>query len=451
MTHKLLIANRGEIAARIQRACRKLGIAVVQACSEADRDAAYVQAADQVICIGPARARDSYLDIAGLVYAGQLSGATMVHPGYGFLSENSRFAAAVEAAGLVFVGPPASAIEAMGNKVRAREAMIAAGVPCIPGSQGALTLDMDETRAVAASIGYPIIVKASGGGGGRGMRVVETEDLLEEAVNLTREEARLAFGNPELYMERFLTTPRHVEIQVLCDGHGNGIHLGARDCSMQRRHQKVIEEAPAPDVPQALIETVSGSCLAACKAMGYRGAGTFEFLYENGELFFIEMNTRLQVEHPVTEAITGIDIVEAQLRIAMGEPLGITQEDVKFSGWAVECRINAENPETMMPAPGTIETWHPPTGPGLRLETHIHAGYVVTPHYDSLIAKLITHGPDRAAAIERMEMALDDIVIGGVCTNIRLHKRLMRDEQFRQGGTGIAYLETMLKRENGHG
>jgi acetyl-CoA carboxylase biotin carboxylase subunit len=446
MTHRLLIANRGEVAARIQRACRKLAIPHVQACSEADLPARYVQEADAAICLGPARARDSYLDIAALVYAARATGATMVHPGYGFLSENAAFAAAVEAEGLIFVGPPATAIEAMGNKIRAREVMIAAGVPCIPGSPGPLPQDAGAIREIARKIGYPVIVKAAGGGGGRGMRVVRAEEDLADAVALTREEARAAFGNPELYMERFLTAPRHVEIQILCDGHGNGVHLGGRDCSMQRRHQKVIEEAPPPGVAPALIEQVAARCLAACRTMGYRGAGTFEFLYENGELFFIEMNTRLQVEHPVTEMITGIDIVEAQLRIAMGEPLGFEQADIRFSGHAVECRINAEDPGTMLPSPGEIGLWQPPAGEGVRVDTHIHSAYIVPPHYDSLIAKFIAHGPDRAAAIGRMETALAGARIDGVSTNIPLHQDLMRDAGFRAGGTGIDYLERRMAR-----
>lgn len=445
MTHKVFIANRGEVAVRIQRACAGLGLPVVQACSEADQGAGYVTGADQAICIGPARARDSYLDAAALIYAARAAGATMVHPGYGFLSENAEFAAAVEAEGLIFVGPPAAAIEAMGNKVRARQEMIAAGVPCIPGSPGPLPLDAEAVRAIAAQIGYPVIVKAAGGGGGRGMRVVSEAAALDAAVTLTREEARTAFGNPELYMERYLTTPRHVEIQVLCDGHGNGVHLFERDCSMQRRHQKVIEEAPAPGVPRAVIEAVAARCLAACREMGYRGAGTFEFLYEDGALFFIEMNTRLQVEHPVTEMITGIDIVEAQLRIAMGEPLWFTQDDVRLQGWAVECRINAEDPQTLLPSPGRIGHWQAPSGPGLRLESHVGEGYVVSAHYDSLIAKLIAHGPDRAGAIARMEAALAELEIGGIGSNVALHRRLMRDEGFRRGGAGISYLETLLR------
>lgn len=449
MTHKLLIANRGEIAQRIQRACRKIGIPHVQACSEADRDASYVRQADEAICIGPARARDSYLNISALVYAARATGADMVHPGYGFLSENADFAAAVSDEGLIFVGPPAAAILAMGNKVRARQAMIAAGVPCIPGSTGSLPDDPAEIGAIARGIGYPVIVKAAGGGGGRGMRVVQVEAELDEAVALTREEARTAFGNPELYIERYLTTPRHVELQVICDGHGNAVHLGDRDCSMQRRHQKVIEEAPAPGVSRALIDTVAAHCLAACEAMGYRGVGTFEFLYEKGELFFIEMNTRLQVEHPVTEAITGVDIVEAQLRIAMGEPLGFTQYDIAFSGHAVECRINAEDPVTMLPSPGRITEWRPPEGEGLRVETHIHAGYEVLPHYDSLIAKFIAHGPDRATAIARMEAALAATQVGGIGTNIPMQAQLMRDEAFRVGGAGIDYLEKKMKAEAG--
>ncbi|WP_323039424.1 acetyl-CoA carboxylase biotin carboxylase subunit [Gemmobacter sp.] len=447
MTHRLFIANRGEVAVRIQRACRDLGIPVVQAHSQADRDAPYVHTADQAICIGPARARDSYLDVAGLVYAALATGATLVHPGYGFLSENADFAAQVVAHGLVFVGPPASAIAAMGNKVRARQEMIAAGVPCIPGSPGPLPPDPAAVAQIADAIGYPVIVKAAGGGGGRGMRVVADPAALADAVALTREEARTAFGNPELYMERFLTTPRHVEIQILCDAHGNAVHLGARDCSMQRRHQKVIEEAPAPGVPAALIDRVAESCLTACRRMGYVGAGTFEFLYEDGGLYFIEMNTRLQVEHPVTEMITGIDIVAAQIRIAMGQPLGLSQADVRFDGAAVECRINAEHPDTLLPAPGRITGWQAPQGPGLRVETHVGAGYTISPHYDSLIAKLIAHGPDRATAIARMQAALDDMAIDGPGTNLPLHRRLMRDAAFRQGGTGIAYLETLLATE----
>lgn len=447
MNHKLLIANRGEIALRIQRACRKLGIPHVQVCSQADQDARYVHEADQSICIGPARARDSYLNIPALVYAARVTGSTMVHPGYGFLSENAGFAASVADEGLIFVGPPAAAILAMGNKVRARQAMIAAGVPCIPGSPGPLPDDIAEIRHIAQQIGYPVIVKASGGGGGRGMRVVQVEAELEEAVALTREEARTAFGNPELYMERYLTTPRHVELQVLCDGHGNGVHLGDRDCSMQRRHQKVIEEAPAPGVSRQLIEQVAARCLDACKSMGYRGAGTFEFLYENDELFFIEMNTRLQVEHPVTEMITGVDIVEAQLRVAMGEPLGLSQNDITFSGHAIECRINAENPVTMLPSPGCVSEWQSPEGEGLRVDTHLYSGYAVPAHYDSLIAKFIAHGPDRSTAIARMESALATTHVIGIDTNIPLQTRLMQDDAFRAGGAGINYLETSMKTE----
>lgn len=449
MIHKLLIANRGEIALRIQRACRKIGLPHVQAASQADLSARYVEQADAAICIGPPRARDSYLNIPALIYAARATGATMIHPGYGFLSENADFAAAVANEGLIFVGPPASAILSMGDKVRARQAMIEAGVPCIPGSPGALPADPAAIHEIASQIGFPVIVKASGGGGGRGMRVVLSGDELDEAVSLTREEARSAFGNPELYMERYLTTPRHVELQVLCDGHGNAVHLGDRDCSMQRRHQKVIEEAPAPGVSRDLIERVAERCLGACRAMGYRGAGTFEFLYENGELFFIEMNTRLQVEHPVTEMVTGVDIVEAQLRIAMGEPLGFAQSDITFSGHAVECRINAEDPVTMLPSPGKVTAWQPPEGQGLRVDTHVHAGYTVPPHYDSLIAKFIAHGPDRSVAIDRMQAALDMAQVDGIRTNIPLQARLMRDEAFRTGGAGINYLETKMKAEAG--
>ncbi|WP_417280923.1 acetyl-CoA carboxylase biotin carboxylase subunit [Celeribacter sp.] len=447
MRHKLLIANRGEIAVRIQKACRNIGLPFVQICSEADRNARYVREADDALCIGPARARESYLDIASVIYAAKVSGATMIHPGYGFLSENADFAEQIEAHDLIFVGPPSSAIRDMGNKVRARQAMIRAGVPCIPGSPGPLPDDPETIRAIARDIGYPVIVKAAGGGGGRGMRVVTEERELLDALTLTREEARTAFGNPELYMERFLTGPRHVEIQVLCDTFGHAVHLGDRDCSMQRRHQKVIEEAPAPGVPRDLIEDVAAQCLAACRSMNYRGAGTFEFLFEDDALFFIEMNTRLQVEHPVTEMITGIDIVEAQLRIAMGEPLGLTQEDISFRGSAIECRINAEDPNTFMPTPGIVDRWQPPDGEGIRVETHIESGYEISPHYDSLIAKVIAHGANRAEALTRILAALEATTITGVSTNIPLHRRLVKDSNFRTGGTGIAYLETMLREE----
>ncbi len=447
MTHKVLIANRGEIALRIQRACRALGLPVVQACSEADRPARYVQDVDEHICIGPARAAQSYLDGGALIAAAHATGATMIHPGYGFLSERAQFARDVTAEGLIFVGPPAEAIEAMGDKISARQHMIDAGVPCIPGSDGALPDDPAQVRAIADRIGYPVIVKASGGGGGRGMRVVPRPEALAEAVSLTREEARNAFGNPELYLERYLTTPRHVEIQVLCDAQGACIHLGDRDCSLQRRHQKVIEEAPAPGVDRALIDRVAAQCLTACAGMGYRGAGTFEFLYEDGALYFIEMNTRLQVEHPVTEMITGIDIVAAQLRIAMGEPLGLTQADVVFAGHAVECRINAEDPESFHPSPGTITHWSVPAAEGLRLETHVHTGYTVPPHYDNLIAKAITHAPDRAQALDRMDRALAGIEVAGISTNIALHRRLLRDPEIARGGMGISHLGNLLAQE----
>lgn len=447
MTHKVLIANRGEIALRIQRACRSLNLPFVQACSEADLPARYVQMADEHICIGPARAAQSYLDRAALIAAAHATGATMVHPGYGFLSEQAQFAQDVAEEGLIFVGPPADAIRRMGDKISARQCMIASDVPCIPGSEGALPDDPDALRAIAARIGYPVIVKASAGGGGRGMRVVEIESALTEAVALTREEARNAFGNSELYLERYLTTPRHVELQVLCDGHGTCIHLGDRDCSLQRRHQKVIEEAPAPGVDRDLIDRVAARCLQACRDMSYRGAGTFEFLYEDGALYFIEMNTRLQVEHPVTEAITGVDIVAAQLRIAMGEPLGLTQEDITFSGHAIECRINAEDPKTLTPSPGTISHWTAPEIDGLRLETHVYAGYTVPPQYDSLIGKAITHGADRSDAITRMTLALDGIKVAGIATNIALHQRLLRDPVIARGGMGISYLGTLLAEE----
>lgn len=447
MMHKLLIANRGEIALRIQHACDKIGLPYVQAASQADMPARYVQQAQDAICIGAARARESYLDIPALIFAAKATGCTMLHPGYGFLSENAAFAAAVADEGLMFVGPPAAAIRTMGDKIRARQVMLDAGVPCIPGSPGALPDDAEALHDLARQIGYPVIVKAAGGGGGRGMRVVLDEVALNGAVALTREEARTAFGNPELYMERYLTTPRHVELQILCDGHGNAVHLGDRDCSMQRRHQKIIEEAPAPGVSRDLIERVAERCLVACKSMGYSGAGTFEFLYEDGEMFFIEMNTRLQVEHPITEMITGIDIVEAQLLIAMGQPLAFTQSDVTFTGHAVECRINAEDPVFMLPSPGKVTVWQMPEGPGLRVDTHLSQGDDVPPYYDSLIGKFIAHGPDRATAIARMQAALDSAVVGGIKTNIPLHQDLMRDDTFLAGGAGINYLEAKMNAE----
>ncbi|HEV7245469.1 MAG TPA: acetyl-CoA carboxylase biotin carboxylase subunit [Shinella sp.] len=442
----LFIANRGEVAVRIQRAARGLGLATVQACSEADVSAEYVRRADASVCIGPGPAAASYLDAGRVVLAALAAGADAVHPGYGFLSENAAFADKVERAGLVFVGPPASAIHTMGDKVRARTFMLAAGVPCLPGSDGALPEDPAACRGIAAQIGYPVIVKAAGGGGGRGMRVVTAEADLLPSIELTRAEAKAAFANSEVYLERYLTTPRHVEIQIVMDAYGNGVWLGERDCSIQRRHQKVIEEAPAPGVGRTMLAEVAGRCLEACQRMAYRGVGTFEFLYENGDMFFIEMNTRLQVEHPVTEAITGIDIVEAQLRIAAGESLWFRQDDVTFSGHAIECRINAEDGATGRPSPGRIERFRAPVMKGVRVDTHVGDGYVVPPFYDSMIAKLIVHGESRAAAVETMRAALADLHIDGISTNITLHRDLLADPGFCEGGTNIHYLETKLRK-----
>ena len=444
MFDTVLIANRGEIALRILRACRSLGLKTVAIHSEADRDLRHVQLADKRLCIGPAAARDSYLNIASILLAAKATGAGAIHPGYGFLSENAGFAEAVEKAGLVFIGPPADAIRTMGDKIAAKEAMRAAGVPCVPGSGGALPDEDWRVRHIAAETGYPVIVKASGGGGGRGMRIVRREEDLADAVALTREEAGRAFGNPDVYIEMFLEHPRHVEIQVLADSHGNAVMLGERDCSMQRRHQKVIEESPAPGIPREAIERVGARCVAACQQMGYRGAGTFEFLYENGEFFFIEMNTRVQVEHPVTEMVTGIDIVREQIRIAMGEPLAFTQADITMRGHAIECRINAEDPFAFTPSPGLVETHRPPGGPGVRLDTHLYDGYEVPPHYDSLVAKLIAYGDTREEAVTRMKVALAEYEIGGLTTNIPLQRRLMNDPGFRQGGFDIHHLEALI-------
>ncbi len=444
MFDTVLIANRGEIALRILRACRSLGLKTVAIHSEADRDLRHVQLADKRLCIGPAPARESYLNIASILLAAKATGAGAIHPGYGFLSENAGFAEAVEKAGLVFIGPPADAIRTMGDKIAAKEAMRAAGVPCVPGSGGALPDEDWRVRHIAAETGYPVIVKASGGGGGRGMRIVRREEDLADAVALTREEAGRAFGNPDVYIEMFLEHPRHVEIQILADNHGNAVMLGERDCSMQRRHQKVIEESPAPGIPREAIERVGARCVAACKQMGYRGAGTFEFLYENGEFFFIEMNTRVQVEHPVTEMVTGIDIVREQIRIAMGEPLSFTQADVYLRGHAIECRINAEDPFAFTPSPGMVETHRPPGGPGIRLDTHLYDGYEVPPHYDSLVAKLIAYGDTREEAVTRMKVALAEYEIGGLTTNIPLQRRLMNDPGFRQGGFDIHHLEALI-------
>ncbi|GAN97750.1 acetyl-CoA carboxylase biotin carboxylase subunit [Komagataeibacter europaeus NBRC 3261] len=441
---RVLIANRGEIALRIQRACRQLGLETVAVYSEADADSRHVQEADVALCIGPAAAARSYLDADGLLLAARLTGAQAIHPGYGFLSENADFADAVEAAGLTFIGPTGASIRMMGDKITAKRAMRDAGVPCVPGSDGPLPADMDAVKAIALQVGFPVIVKASGGGGGRGMRVVEREADLAQAVALTAKEAQQAFGNPTLYLERFMQKPRHVEIQVLCDTHGTALWLGARDCSLQRRHQKVLEEASAPGIAPQTIAEIGERCAEACRRIGYRGAGTFEFLYEDGVFAFIEMNTRVQVEHPITEETTGIDIVAGQLRIAQGEPLGVAQADIPLLGHSIECRLNAEDPFTFMPSPGTITRWDLPGGPGIRVDTHVVAGYTVQPYYDSLIGKIISHGATRAEAIARMQVALAEMKVEGVSTNIALHRDLLADPDFRRGGVDIHYLERWL-------
>ncbi len=445
MLEKILIANRGEIALRILRACREMGIATVAVHSEADRDLKHVRLADESVCIGPASSTDSYLNVPAIISAAEVTDSGAIHPGYGFLSENADFAERVESSGFAFVGPRAETIRLMGDKVSAKNSMIAAGVPCVPGSEGALGDDPDENMRLAAEIGYPVIVKASGGGGGRGMRVVHTEGALLSAIALTRTEARQAFANDALYMEKYLEHPRHVEFQVLADTQGNAVCLGERDCSMQRRHQKVIEEAPAlgitPEQREEMIERLN----RACREIGYRGAGTFEFLFENGRFFFMEMNTRIQVEHPVTEEVTGLDLVREQIRIAAGEPLSFSQADVRIQGHAIECRINAEDPVKFFPSPGTVTQYHAPGGPGIRMDTHLYNGYTVPQYYDSMVAKLIAHGPTREIAIARMRGALGEIVIDGIKTNIPLHIDLMNDANFQRGGTNIHYLEKKLK------
>ena len=447
MFQRVLIANRGEIALRIWRACKKLGLETVAIYSEADADLRHVALADHKICIGPASASKSYLDIDQVLYAAKLTEAGAIHPGYGFLSENPGFAQAVEEAGLVFVGAPSHAIRLMGDKVSAKQAMLEAGVPCVPGSKGALPDDDQTIIAIARDVGYPLIIKAAGGGGGRGMRVVTKEEDLLQSVSTTKEEARNAFGNPVVYMERFLQHPRHIEIQVLADTFGNAIWLAERDCSTQRRHQKLIEEAPAPGLDRALIDTIGKRCADACTAMGYTGAGTFEFLYENGEFFFIEMNTRVQVEHPVTEMITGVDIVAEQLNIALGRRLSGTQEQVRLTGHAIECRINAENPWSFQPSPGLVTDWLAPGGPGIRVESHLKTGYTVPTHYDSMIAKVIAHGADRNEALARMKVALSEIVIEGIETTVPLHQKFLDDAEFAAGGIDIHYLQRFLSEQ----
>jgi len=444
MFKKILIANRGEIALRIQRACREMGIQSVMVYSQADRDAKYIKLADEAVCIGPAPSAQSYLNMPAIIATAEVTDAEAVHPGYGFLSENADFAERVERSGFVFIGPTPDSIRMMGDKVTAKQTMIKAGVPCVPGSEGALPDDPKEVIKIARQIGYPVIIKASGGGGGRGMRVVHTEAALVHAVATTRAEAQAAFGNPAVYMEKFLEHPRHVEIQVLSDTQRNAVWLGERDCSMQRRHQKIIEEAPAPGIARRAIERVGDRCAQACKKMGYRGAGTFEFLYEDGEFYFIEMNTRVQVEHPVTEWVTGIDIVQAQIRIAAGEKLPFTQRQIQMRGHAIECRINAEDPYKFTPSPGRITVWHPPGGPGVRVDSHAYANYMVPPNYDSMIGKIIVHGDTREQALARMRTALSETVVEGIHTNVPLHRELMADAKFIEGGTSIHYLERWL-------
>jgi acetyl-CoA carboxylase, biotin carboxylase subunit len=444
MFDTVLIANRGEIALRILRACRDLGLRTVAIHSEADKDLRHVALADQALCIGPARSAQSYLDGNAILLAARLTGAGAIHPGYGFLSENAGFAEAVERAGLTFIGPSSEAIRLMGDKVEAKRTMRAAGVPCVPGSMDALPDDPREIARIAEVAGYPVIVKAAGGGGGRGMRIVREPGELTQAVATTREEALRAFNNPALYIEKFLVHPRHIEIQVLADMHGNAVWLGERDCSMQRRHQKVIEEAPAPGIGREEIANLGRRCAEACRHFGYHGAGTFEFLYEDGAFYFIEMNTRVQVEHPVTELVTGIDIVREQINIARGGALSFTQSDLRIDGHAIECRINAEDPFTFAPAPGRVDRWTPPGGPGIRVESHLYSGYSVPPHYDSLIAKLLAHGKTRAEAIGRMKGALAEIEIQGLTTNVPLHARLMSEEGFAKGGFDIHHLETLI-------
>lgn len=444
MFEKILIANRGEIALRIQRACREMGIKTVVVHSEADREAKYVKLADESVCIGPASSALSYLNMPAIISAAEVTDAEAIHPGYGFLSENADFAERVEKSGFVFIGPRSESIRIMGDKVTAKQAMIKAGIPCVPGSDGALSDDPQEIISVARKIGFPVIIKAAGGGGGRGMRVVHTEASLLNAVSTTKSEAQSAFGNPEVYMEKFLENPRHIEIQVLADNYKNAIWLGERDCSMQRRHQKVIEEAPAPDIPRRLVDRIGDRCAEACRKIGYRGAGTFEFLYENGEFYFIEMNTRIQVEHPVTELITGLDLVQEQIRIAAGEKLRYRQRDIRLIGHAIECRINAEDPFTFIPSPGKITSWHAPGGPGMRVDSHVYAGYKVPPYYDSMIGKIIAYGSTREQAIHRMQVALTEMVVEGIHTNLDLHRELMHDPSFIKGGTNIHYLEQKL-------
>ena len=445
MFEKILIANRGEIALRIQRACREMGIKTVAVHSEADSEAKYVKLADESVCIGPAQSNLSYLNVPAIIAAAEVTDAEAIHPGYGFLSENADFAERVESSGFVFIGPRPETIRMMGDKVNAKRAMIETGVPCVPGSEGALPEDPDEILRIGREVGYPVIIKAAGGGGGRGMRVVHTEANLLNAVSMTKTEAGAAFNNPEVYLEKFLQNPRHIEIQIMADEHGNAIYLGERDCSMQRRHQKIIEEAPAPLLSPKLRDKIGERCAAACRKIKYRGAGTFEFLFENGEFFFIEMNTRVQVEHTVTELITGVDIIQEQIRVAAGEKLRFKQKEIVFRGHAVECRINAEDPYTSVPSPGRITQYHAPGGPGIRVDTHIYQNYYVPPYYDSMIGKVIAYGDTREQAIARMRIALSEMIVDGIKTNIPLHQDLMSDSAFVEGGASIHYLTHKLE------
>ena len=446
---KIVIANRGEIALRILRACHAMDIKTVAVHSTVDRNLKHVAMADESVCIGPAPATESYLNIPAIIAATEVTDAVAVHPGYGFLAENADFAERIEESGFIFIGPRPETIRLMGDKVSAIKAMREAGVPCVPGSDGPLSDDLAECREIARRVGYPVIIKAAAGGGGRGMRVVNTEAHLSNALQLTRQEAASAFGDATVYLEKFLENPRHIEIQVIADQHGNAVHLGERDCSSQRRHQKVVEEAPAPGITQEQRDEIGGACVAACKRIGYRGAGTFEFLYDGGRFYFIEMNTRIQVEHPVTERITGIDLVREQIRVAAGLPLSFRQEDIDIRGHAIECRINAEDPKTFMPSPGTIEGYHAPGGPGIRVDTHVYDGYRVPPNYDSMIGKVIAHGENREAAIARMRVALDEMVLNGIKTNVPLHKWLLHDPGFVRGGFNIHYLQKRLEERDG--
>jgi acetyl-CoA carboxylase biotin carboxylase subunit len=447
MFEKILIANRGEIALRIQRACRELGIRTVVVHSEADTEAKYVKLADESVCIGPPPAAASYLNIPAIISAAEVTDAEAIHPGYGFLAENADFAEKVERSGFVFIGPRPENIRLMGDKVSAKAAMVKAGIPTVPGSEGALPDDPKEIVRIARKIGYPVIIKAAGGGGGRGMRVVHTEAALLNAVNMTRSEAQAAFANPTVYLERYLEQPRHIEIQVLADAHKNAVHLGERDCSLQRRHQKVLEESPAPELPTKLRDRIGERCVDACRRIGYRGAGTFEFLYEDGEFYFIEMNTRIQVEHPVTEMVTGVDLVQEQIYIAAGEKLRMRQKDVQIRGHAIECRINAEDPYRFTPSPGRITSYHPPGGPGIRVDSHVYQGYTVPPNYDSMIGKVIAFGASREQALGRMRIALSEMVVEGIQTNIELHRELLNDTRVLRGGVSIHYLEQKLAQE----